>query len=242
METASRLALMAVLTRVGSPKEEKVAWNGSRGYLPIITVQDYDEEAALRRLRVDRRSGSAEAKGWWGLSLGEVASVVLLVLQCVSVVFVEGWIVWMGRYGMEDFEVWVWLAEVASPGLLVLFSVSFSGVLLYGVKARTRLADLGMQAAGLVMASFCGVVVCAGGVGGKGEGLAGVVVGVVSMWMLFFVGFWVAVLRWYREDQRRMQEKRGKGVRRGRGRGYGTTSGGLAIEDERWEGLVGELS
>lgn len=75
------------------------------------------------------------------------------------------------------------LAEVASPGLLVLFSVSFSGVLLYEVKARTRLADLGMQAAGLVMASFCGVVVCAGGVGGgTGKGLVGLLVGVVSMW------------------------------------------------------------
>ncbi|KAF4920249.1 hypothetical protein CGCVW01_v007039 [Colletotrichum viniferum] len=207
METASRLALMAILTRVGSPKEEKVAWNGSTGYLPIITVQDYDEEAALRRLRVDRFSGRAEAKGWWGLGPGEVAFAALLVMQCVSVVFVEGWIVWRGMYG-EDFEVWAWLAEVASPGLLVLFSVSFSGVLLYGVKARTRLADLGMQAAG----------------------------------MLFFVGFWVAVWRWYREDQRKMQEKRGKGVLRERERGYGTTSGGLALEDESWEGLVGELS
>ncbi|KAF4870915.1 hypothetical protein CGCSCA1_v009923 [Colletotrichum siamense] len=207
METASRLALMAILTRVGSPKEEKVAWNGSTGYLPIITVQDYDEEAALSRLRVDRSSGGAEAEGWWGLGRGDVAFAALLVLQCVSVVFVEGWIVWMGMYG-EDFEVWAWLAEVASPGLLVLFSVSFSGVLLYGVKARTRLADLGMQAAG----------------------------------MLFFVGFWVAVWRWYREDQRRMQEKRGKGVLRERERGYGTTSGGLALEDESWEGLVGELS
>ncbi|KAF5502004.1 hypothetical protein CGCA056_v013901 [Colletotrichum aenigma] len=207
METASRLALMAILTRVGSPKEEKVAWNESTGYLPIITVQDYDEEAALRRLRVDRSSGGAEAEGWWGLGRGDVAFAALLVMQCVSVVFVEGWIVWMGMYG-EDFEVWAWLAEVASPGLLVLFSVSFSGVLLYGVKARTRLADLGMQAAG----------------------------------MLFFVGFWVAVWRWYREDQRKMQEKRGKGVLRERERGYGTTSGGLALEDESWEGLLGELS
>ncbi|KAF4900498.1 hypothetical protein CGCFRS4_v003366 [Colletotrichum fructicola] len=207
METASRLALMAILTRVGSPKEEKVAWNGSTGYLPIITVQDYDEEAALRRVRLDRSSGGAEAKGWWGLGRGDVAFAALLVMQCVSVVFVEGWIVWMGMYG-EDFEVWVWLAEVASPGLLVLFSVSFSGVSLYGVKSRTRLADLGMQAAGA----------------------------------LFFVGFWVAVWRWYREDQRRMQEKRGKGVLRERERGYGTTSGGLALEDESWEGLVGELS
>ncbi|KAL3292416.1 hypothetical protein RB213_014696 [Colletotrichum asianum] len=241
METASRLALMAILMRVGSPKEEKVAWNGSRGYLPIITVQDFDEEAALRRLRVDRSSGGAEAKGWWGLGRGDVAFAALLVLQCVSVVFVEGWIVWRGMYGV-DFEVWVWLAEVASPGLLVLFSVSFSGVLLYGVKARTRLADLGMQAAGLVMASFCGVVVCAGGVGGKGKGLVGLVVGVVSMWMLFFAGFWVAVWRWHREDQRKMQEKRGKGVLRERERGYGTTSGGLALEDESWEGLSGELS
>ncbi|KAF4933090.1 hypothetical protein CGCF245_v009980 [Colletotrichum fructicola] len=203
METASRLALMAILTRVGSPKEEKVAWNGSTGYLPIITVQDYDEEAALRRIRLDRSSGGAEAKGWWGLGRGDVAFAALLVMQCVSVVFVEGWIVWMGMYG-EDFEVWVWLAEVASPGLLVLFSVSFSGVSLYGVKSRTRLADLGMQAAGT----------------------------------LFFVGFWVAVWRWYREDQRRMQEKRGKGVLRERERGYGTTSGGLALEDESWEGLV----
>ncbi|KAF3807060.1 hypothetical protein GCG54_00007316 [Colletotrichum gloeosporioides] len=207
METVSRLALMAILTRVGSPKEEKVAWNGSRGYLPIITVQDYDEEAALRRVRVDRSSGGAEANEWWGLSLADVAFAALLVMQCVSVVFVEGWVVWMGMCG-EDFEVWVWLAEVASPGLLVLFSVSFSGLLLYGVKARTRLADLGMQAAG----------------------------------MLFFVGFWVAVWRWYREDQRKMQEKRGKGVLRERERGYGTTSGGLALEDESWEGLVGELS
>ncbi|KAF4845839.1 hypothetical protein CGCSCA4_v006556 [Colletotrichum siamense] len=241
METASRLALMAILTRVGSPKEEKVAWNGSTGYLPIITVQDYDEEAALRRLRVDRSSGGAEAEGWWGLRRGDVAFAALLVLQCVSVVFIEGWIVWMGMYG-EDFEVWAWLAEVASPGLLVLFSVSFSGVLLYGVKARTRLADLGMQAAGLIMASFCGVVVCAGGVGSTGKGLVGVVIGVVSIWMLFFVGFWVAVWRWYREDQRRMQEKRGKGVLRERERGYGTTSGGLVLEDESWEGLVGELS
>ncbi|KAE9569595.1 hypothetical protein CGMCC3_g14237 [Colletotrichum fructicola] len=241
METASRLALMAILTRVGSPKEEKVAWNGSTGYLPIITVQDYDEEAALRRVRLDRSSGGAEAKGWWGLGRGDVAFAALLVMQCVSVVFVEGWIVWMGMYG-EDFEVWVWLAEVASPGLLVLFSVSFSGVSLYGVKSRTRLADLGMQAAGLVMASFCGVVVCAGGVGSTGKGLVGVVIGVVLMWALFFVGFWVAVWRWYREDQRRMQEKRGKGVLRERERGYGTTSGGLALEDESWEGLVGELS
>ncbi|EQB47880.1 hypothetical protein CGLO_12938 [Colletotrichum gloeosporioides Cg-14] len=207
METASRLALMAILTRVGSPKEEKVSWNGSRGYLPIITVQDYDEEAALRRVRVDRSSGGAEANEWWGLSLADVAFAALLVMQSVSVVFVEGWVVWMGMYG-EDFDVWVWLAEVASPGLLVLFSVSFSGLLLYGVKARTRLADLGMQAAG----------------------------------MLFFVGFWVAVWRWYREDQRKMQEKRGKGVLRERERGYGTTSGGLALEDESWEGLVGELS
>ncbi|KAF4815781.1 hypothetical protein CGCTS75_v012859 [Colletotrichum tropicale] len=241
METASRLALMAILTRFGSPKEEKVGWNGSTGYLPIITVQDYDEEAALRRVRMNRSSGGAEAEEWWGLGRGDVAFAALLVLQCVPVVFVEWWIVWMGMYG-EDFEVWVWLAEVASPGLLVLFSVSFSGVLLYGVKARTRLADLGIQAAGLIMASFGGVVVCAGGVGGKGKGLVGLVVGVVSMWMLFFVGFWVAVWRWYREDQRKMQEKRGKGVLRDRERGYGTTSGGLALEDESWEGLVGELS
>lgn len=107
METASRLALMAILTRVGSPKEEKVAWNESTGYLPIITVQDYDEEAALRRLRVDRSSGGAEAEGWWGLGRGDVAFAALLVMQCVSVGFVEGWIVWMGMYG-EDFEVWAW--------------------------------------------------------------------------------------------------------------------------------------
>ncbi|KAL0933648.1 uncharacterized protein CTRU02_210447 [Colletotrichum truncatum] len=241
METVSRLALMAVLSRAGSPAHEKATWNGSDGYLPIITVQDYDTEAAAAAAgKAGRKTTTTTERGGDGVgawSGGEVAFSALLGAQCLFVVFVEGWIVWMGQAG--DFELWNWLCEFASPGLLVLFSVSFSAMLLHAVRVQTRLADLAFQAAGLIMATFCAVMVCAGASGGaRGIGLAVVVGGVVVMWFSFFAGFWWAVLRLHQEQRGQREVRKGKT----RERGYGTTSGGLAMEDETFEGLVGDLS
>lgn len=77
------------------------------------------------------------------------------------------------------------LSEFASPGLLVLFTVSFSGILLHAVRAQGAASDVAFQAAGLAMATFSAVVVCAG-VGGaeteEVEGLWTFVGVVVGMW------------------------------------------------------------
>ncbi|KAF6830433.1 hypothetical protein CPLU01_07359 [Colletotrichum plurivorum] len=237
METMSRLALMAVLSRAGrGTTEEKVTWNGSAGYLPIITVEDYDAAEAGNRPRRGRPPPSGQ--GRW--SLGEALFAAVLAMQCCAVVGVEAWIIWNGSETGSDYDVWNWLSEFASPGLLVLFSVSFSGILLHAVRAQGRSSDVAFQAAGLAMATFCSVLVCAGVSAvetGKEEveGLWRFVVVVVGMWMLFFCGLLGAGWRWYRGDRQTETGRKGKR----RERGYGTTSGGLAMEDETFERLDG---
>lgn len=100
METMSRLALAAMIARSGrGPAEEKVTWNGSAGYLPIIRVQDYDAERGGRRRRARPPAGRGRC------SPGEALFAFVLVMQCCAVVCVEGWIVWRGG---EDFDVWNW--------------------------------------------------------------------------------------------------------------------------------------
>ncbi|KAF6836479.1 hypothetical protein CMUS01_05422 [Colletotrichum musicola] len=186
METMSRLALMAVLSRAGrGTSEEKVTWNGSAGYLPIITVEDYDAAESGNRPRRGRPPPSGQ--GRW--SLGEALFAAMLAMQCCAVVGVEAWIIWKGSESGSDYDVWNWLvsyrlSEFASPGLLVLFSVSFSGILLHAVRAQGRSSDVAFQAAGLAMATFCAVVVCAGVSGETREekGLWRFVGVVVGMW------------------------------------------------------------
>lgn len=106
METMSRLALMAVLSRAGrGTAEEKVTWNGSAGYLPIITVEDYDAAETGGRPR-RRRARTPSGQGKW--SPGEALFAAVLALQCCAVAGVEACIIWKGS-GSSDFDVWNWL-------------------------------------------------------------------------------------------------------------------------------------
>ncbi|KAK1985316.1 hypothetical protein LZ30DRAFT_708904 [Colletotrichum cereale] len=281
MEAASPLALLAVVARAGSPlqqqKDEKATWSPpSKKYLPIITVEEYDLEAAdgggggeghgerkwllYQHKRAGGRGSSAgvsslgvggDAAGAMvaGPVLEGVAWFILLALECLLVGAVEGWIIYM-VYNDGDYAVWNWLSDFASPALMMLFSVSFSAALLRGVGCSGRVGDLAFQAAGLVLATFCAVVVCAGVSRGKrrpgegeeeGKGVRVVVGLAVKMWFLFFIGFWCAVFQCYSGDKpgRHQQTTRRKGKKRERG--YGTTSGGLATVDEAYEGVVGDL-
>ncbi|GKT65395.1 hypothetical protein ColTof4_03841 [Colletotrichum tofieldiae] len=274
MEAASRLALLAVVARAGSPlqRDEKATWGpSSKGYLPLITVEEYDVEAAdggdghgegkwllYQHRRATRRGSGGDAaaaaaagheKGTRGAGLESVAWWILLVLECLLVGAVEGWIIYM-VYNGGDYAVWNWLSEFASPALMILFSVSFSAALLRGVGCSGRVGDLGFQAAGLVLATFCAVVVCAGVGEGKrrrgegeeeGKGMRVVVGLAVKMWFLFFIGFWCAVFQWYSGDRRETQQRATRRKGKKRERGYGTTSGALATVDEAFEGVVGEL-
>ncbi|GKT50110.1 uncharacterized protein ColSpa_10291 [Colletotrichum spaethianum] len=216
MEAASRLALLAIVARAGSPlpKDEKATWSPlSKGHLPLITVEEYDVEAAdgsghgeskwlLRQHHrgASRGSGDAQAaaaaaaagrgKEMRAGGLESVAWWILLASQCLLVGAVEGWIIYM-VYNGGDYAVWNWLSEFASPALMILFSVSFSAALLRGVGCCGRVGDLGFQAAGLVLATFCAVVVCAGVGEGKrrrgegeeeGKGVRVVVGLAVKMW------------------------------------------------------------
>ncbi|KZL74395.1 hypothetical protein CI238_04396 [Colletotrichum incanum] len=277
MEAASRLALLAIVARAGSPlqRDEKATWSpSSNGYLPLITVEEYDVEAAdgggggggsghgegkwllYQHKRATRRGSGGDAvaaarheKGTRGAGLESVAWWILLVLECLLVGAVEGWIIYM-VYNGGDYAVWNWLSDFASPALMILFSVSFSAVLLRGVGCSGRVGDLGFQAAGLVLATFCAVVVCAGVGEGKrgrsegeeeGKGVRVVVGLAVKMWFLFFIGFWCAVFQWYSGDKRETQQRTTRKKGKKRERGYGTTSGGLATVDEAYEGVVGDL-
>ncbi|OLN94122.1 hypothetical protein CCHL11_07144 [Colletotrichum chlorophyti] len=250
METASRLALMAIVAnqqrKGGGGEKATWRWNGSTESLPIIRVENYDAEAGwhgkgpLAGRGDGRRRGGGGLEGvlWW----------MLLGMECLAVAGVEGWIVCMGVEG-RDFEGWNWLTEFATPALVVLFSVSFSAALLRGVGCLGKVGELGFQAAGVVLATFCAVVVCAGVGGVRNSRGVGVAVGlVVKMWFLYFVGLWCAVLQWYRADREEATMVKGKRTtqwqrprQRQRERGYGTTSGGLAMVDEGLEGFVGDL-
>ncbi|KAK2001461.1 hypothetical protein LX36DRAFT_688783 [Colletotrichum falcatum] len=257
MEPASRFALPA-------QRDEKATWSPpSKKYSPIVTVAEYDVEAAKghgerKWLLLDQHrmagvgadpAAAAAAAAMPGQGLEGVAWFILLALECLLVGTVEGWIIYM-VYNGGDYAVWNWLSDFASPALMMLFSVSFSATLLRGVGCSGRLGDLAFQAAGLVLATFCAAVVCAGVSRGKrmpgegeedGKGVR-VLVGLsVKMWFLFFIGFWCAVFQWYSADKPGMyqQTRRRKGKKRERG--YGTTSGGLATVDEAYEGVVGDL-
>ncbi|KAK1624167.1 hypothetical protein BDP81DRAFT_112016 [Colletotrichum phormii] len=319
MEAASRLALMAIVTRAGSPqqqlrqhlhqqrtpkqyqqRDEKAAWK--QHHHPLVTVVECDLEAGLGGREVAAAAAAAAAaagegkrmlgnpnhqihrsSGWGrrgsagssssrssegsdggamaaGGGLEAVAWWILMGLECCVAGGVEGWIIYM-VYNGGDFEIWNWLSEFASPALMILLSVSLSAALLRGVGCLNRLGDLGFQATGLVLATFCAVVVCAGVSGvEEGEGQDGdrlekkgvrVVVGLaVKMWFLFFIGFLCAVFQWYSEgrhtttttttsttNQQPLLQKKGKKKERG----YGTTTGGLATVDETYEGIVSDL-
>ncbi|KAK2017462.1 hypothetical protein LZ32DRAFT_26025 [Colletotrichum eremochloae] len=263
MKAASRLAGSSPLQQ----KDEKATWSPpSKKYLPLITVEEYDVEAAAggggghgerkwllyqHRMAAGVGGDDDDATGapMAARGLEGVAWFILLALECLLVGAVEGWIIYM-VYNEGDYAVWNWLSDFASPALMMLFSLSFSAALLRGVGCSGRVGDLAFQAAGLVLATFCAVVVCAGISRGKrrrgegeeeGKGVR-VVVGLsVKMWFLFFIGFWCAVFQWYSGDKPGMyrQTRRRKGKKRERG--YGTTSGGLATVDEAYEGVVGDL-
>ncbi|KAK1702433.1 hypothetical protein BDP67DRAFT_265172 [Colletotrichum lupini] len=319
MEAASRLALMAIVTRAGSPqqqlrqhlqqqrvpkqhqqqqRDEKAAWKHL--HHPLVTVVENDveaqaglgarEEAAAaaagegkrmlgnlghHHYHHQQRSSGRGRRGSAGSSssrssdgengamaarggLEAVAWWILMGLELCVVGGVEGWIIYMVYNAGGDFAIWNWLSQFASPALMILLSVSLSAALLRGVGCLNRLGDLGFQAAGLVLATFCAVVVCAGvsgveeGQGENGDRLekkgVRVVVGLaVKMWFLFFIGFLCAVFQWYSEDQQRtttsttnqtpLLPKKGKKKERG----YGTTTGGLATVDETVEGFVSDL-
>ncbi|OHE99657.1 hypothetical protein CORC01_05015 [Colletotrichum orchidophilum] len=305
MEAASRLALMAIVARAGSPqqqlrqhlqqqrtpkqhqqREEKPAsWNGStwkQHHHPLVTVVEYDVEAGLgerggggggegKRLLGNHRAsgrrgsaGSSSSRSSEGSDGGETGAMaagggleavawwILMGLECCVVGGVEGWIIYM-VYNGGDFEIWNWLSEFVSPALMILLSVSLSAALLRGVGCLNRLGDLGFQAAGLALATFCAVVVCAG-VSGVEEGEDGrlekkgvrVLVGLaVKMWFLFFIGLLCAVFQWHIEDRERTvsMTKQSLLPRKGKKkeRGYGTISGGLATVDETYEGFVSDL-
>ncbi|KAK6211382.1 hypothetical protein QIS74_10646 [Colletotrichum tabaci] len=286
MEAASRLALLAVVARAGSPlpKDEKAPWSpSSAAYLPLITVEDCDVEAGGgghwegKRLLYQNSTRSSSRRGSGGrgrdddaaghgsgveeggLRTGGLESVawwVLLCLECLLIGAVEGWIIYM-VYDGGDYVVWNWLCDYASPALVILFSVALSAALLRGVGCSGRLGDLAFQAAGLVLATFCTVVVCVGvGEGrrrrrrrGKPNGERGdeekglrVVVGLaVKMWFLFFIGFWCAVFQWYSADKQERRRRTAVARRKGKRVGYGTTLGALATVDEACEGVVGDL-
>ncbi|TDZ14084.1 hypothetical protein Cob_v013006 [Colletotrichum orbiculare MAFF 240422] len=200
METLSRLVLMTIVAR--RPPHEKAAWNGSDGYLPIINVEDDDTEAA----RDTQTGGDREYSSNFGLE--DLNFMILLAVQSVFVLCVEGAIIWKGFEG-GDFDVWSWLSEFASPGLLVLFSVSFSALLLRAVGALTKFGDLGFQTAALIMATFCTIAVCTGVISVKeGKGAWEVVGGAVLMWLLFLIGFWTTVFRWRRHYIARKSERK----------------------------------
>ncbi|EFQ34319.1 hypothetical protein CGRA01v4_13758 [Colletotrichum graminicola] len=247
---------------VQQQKDEKATWSPpSKKYLPIVTIDEYDVEAAAagrngygerkwlldHQHRIPRGRGAAAGAAMAGQGLEGVAWFILLALECLLVGTVEGWIIYM-VYDNGEYAVWNWLSDFASPALMMLFSVSFSAALLRGVGCSGRVGDLAFQAAGLVLATFCAVVVCAGISRGKrrsgegeeeGKGVR-VVVGLsVKMWFLFFIGFWCAVFQWYSGDKPVMYQQTTR--KKGKKRGYGTTLGGLATVDESYEGVVGDL-
>ncbi|KAK2040781.1 hypothetical protein LZ31DRAFT_557581 [Colletotrichum somersetense] len=272
MEAASRIAQLAVVARAAgssSPlqqKDEKAFWSPPcKKYLPIITVDEYDDDVEAAnghgetKWLLDHHRGmppaaaaapDAVGPAMVGRGLEGVAWFILLALECLLVGTVEGWIIYM-VYNDGEYVVWNWLSDFASPALMMLFSLSFSAALLRGVGCSGRVGDLAFQAGGLVLATFCAVVVCAGVSRGKrrrgegeeeGKGVR-VVVGlsVKISRFLFFIGFWCAVFQWYSGDKPRMyyqQTTRRKGKKRG---GYGTTSGSLATVDEAFEGVMGDL-
>lgn len=137
MEAASRLALLAVVARAGSPlpKDEKAPWSpSSAAYLPLITVEDCDVEAGGgghwegKRLLYQNSARSSSRRGSGGrgrdddaaghcsgveeggLRTGGLESVawwVLLCLECLLIGAVEGWIIYM-VYDGGDYVVWNW--------------------------------------------------------------------------------------------------------------------------------------
>ncbi|KAK2056866.1 hypothetical protein LY76DRAFT_126662 [Colletotrichum caudatum] len=270
MEAASRLAQLAVVARAAgcsSPlqqRDEKAVWSPpSKKYMPIITVDEYDDVEAANghgetKWLLDHHRGmlppaaaaapDAAGPAMAGRGLEGIAWFILLALECLLVGAVEGWIIYM-VYDDGEYAVWNWLSDFASPALMMLFSLSFSAALLRGVGCSGRVGDLAFQAGGLVLATFCAVVVCAGVSRGKrrrgegeeeGKGVR-VVVGLsVKMWFLFFIGFWCAVFQWYSGDKPRTYYQQTT-RRKGKKRGYGTTSGRLATVDEAFEGVVGDL-
>ncbi|KAG7143040.1 hypothetical protein HYQ45_000664 [Verticillium longisporum] len=100
---------------------------------------------------------------------------------------------------------------------------------------------LSVQAAGSLFATFCGVIVLAASVGLAGDkepssafnGFVAVLCGFGVLWTLFIVGFLQASWAWHRRDCLQQDIRASSGS----AKGYGTTSGELAVEQEGLDDL-----
>lgn len=198
------------------------AWNGSNTSLPVaapVTKQSTRPPPRERRKPPRFLVGEAYTAVLLGQALAVLALIGFLGVRIV------------GHRDKSHFESWNILWNRACPPLLLLLSLFLTALLLHLINRLTSPVLLGIQAAAAFLSTLCGLVLVVAGLGssdvdddlrGDFSGLAAVVAGAVIIWIVSFLGFLQAFWAWTRVPAQLRRTERG----------YGTTSGGLAVEED----------